>query len=122
MIKLILIFILFACSISAQIRVELPSDSVLLKNYLQVAEEQVGVREATGKNDGTRIDDYLQSAGYKRGSRYPYCISGIRVDANNIYVGGFFSGSFAVINKSTKQLVTGYPTFNNPILTLEQSN
>jgi len=77
LIKLILIFILFACSISAQIRVELPSDSVLLKNYLQVAEEQVGVREATGKNDGTRIDDYLQSAGYKRGSRYPYCISGI---------------------------------------------
>jgi hypothetical protein len=92
----------------------LPSDSVLLKNYLQVAEEQVGVREATGKNDGTRISGYPVD--------WNNYISGIRVDANNIYVGGFFSGSFAVINKSTKQLVTGYPTFNNPILTLEQSN
>jgi hypothetical protein len=38
---------------------------------LQIATLQVGIREASGKNDGKNVEQYLQSVGLKKGD--PWC-------------------------------------------------
>ena len=35
-----------------------------------------------------------------------------------LYICGLFTDGFAVIDKATKQLVSGYPTFDNAVLKL----
>lgn len=48
----------------------------LPERWLMQARSQVGVREATGHNDGESIDKYLVAAGKPAGSRLPYCAAG----------------------------------------------
>jgi hypothetical protein len=55
--------------------------------------------------------------GYPSFNNYVYSIT---QDADNIYVGGNFTGRFAVINKSTKETVAGYPTLDNGIYALSR--
>ena len=50
--------------------------TTLLRNKLvSVAESQLHVREATGKNDGPEVAKYLRSVGLPEG--YPYCAAGM---------------------------------------------
>ena len=49
---------------------------------------------------------------------------GGEVEATHLFIGGEFTGTnqqyFAVINKSTKTLVTGYPSFNSYLYSITQ--
>lgn len=47
----------------------------LPERWLAYAASQVGVKEATGRNDGD-VDKYLVAAGKPPGSRLPYCAAG----------------------------------------------
>ena len=47
----------------------------LPERWLMQARSQVGVKEATGHNDG-EVDKYLVAAGKPPGSRLPYCAAG----------------------------------------------
>lgn len=47
------------------------SQSVLRQKLVSVAESQVGVKEATGKNDGKEVEQYLQSVNLGKG--YAWC-------------------------------------------------
>ena len=47
--------------------------SQLQAKILQIARSQLGVREATGKNDGARVEAYLSYTGNKKGE--PWCAS-----------------------------------------------
>lgn len=58
----------------AQTKYNLPCDAKLLSASLDTAMKCVGVIEATGKNDGERIEAYLQSVGRKKGDSY--CTAG----------------------------------------------
>jgi len=57
------------------------SDGNLLKADVQkgdvvaIAAKEVGVREATGRNDGKRVEEYLGAVGLHRGD--PYCAAWI---------------------------------------------
>jgi hypothetical protein len=46
-------------------------DVVLKKKVILLARAELGVREATGNNDGKRVEQYLACAGLKKGQ--PYC-------------------------------------------------
>ena len=48
-------------------------NSQLQAKILQIARSQLGVREATGKNDGARVEAYLSYTGNKKGE--PWCAS-----------------------------------------------
>jgi len=78
----IFLFVLFACSTVNPVRVD--SERVVKKeqrrkrieqttrdNLLHTAELQVGVREATGHNDGKMVEKYLRATGLGKG--YPWC-------------------------------------------------
>lgn len=52
------------------------SNLALPERALQVAASQVGVTEATGRNDG-EVDKYLVAAGMGVGSGLPYCAAGV---------------------------------------------
>lgn len=41
------------------------------QKILSIAQSQIGVREATGKNDGQQVEQYLQYVGFKKGN--PWC-------------------------------------------------
>jgi hypothetical protein len=71
---LLIISLCFLAAIAAQAapqRVALPSDSTLWYKSLAIAQTQVGVREATGRNDGPQVRAYLRSVGLGVGN--PYC-------------------------------------------------
>ncbi|MHA4894131.1 C40 family peptidase [Pedobacter sp. PWIIR3] len=44
---------------------------VVYKKLIPIAEAELWVREATGRNDGKRVEEYLASVGLKQGQ--PYC-------------------------------------------------
>ena len=41
------------------------------RNLLSKAKAEIGVREASGRNDGKRVEEYLRCVGLKKGD--PYC-------------------------------------------------
>lgn len=45
--------------------------SEIYKPLIPIAQAELGVREATGKNDGFRVEQYLVAVGLKKGD--PYC-------------------------------------------------
>ena len=45
----------------------------LRKQLIKIAENQVGIRELTGNNDGPQIENYLKSVGLEKG--YPWCVA-----------------------------------------------
>lgn len=47
----------------------------LITEVINIAHNQIGIREATGNNDGFRVEEYLRSVGLKKGN--PYCVAGI---------------------------------------------
>jgi hypothetical protein len=47
------------------------ADVVLKKKLIELARAELGVREATGNNDGKRVEEYLTCVGLKKGQ--PYC-------------------------------------------------
>lgn len=51
----------------------LPSSSTIAGNALRIAATQLGVREATGHNDGPAVESYLRSVGLGKG--YAWCAS-----------------------------------------------
>jgi hypothetical protein len=51
----------------------IPKTTELRKQLLAIAQNQVGVRELTGNNDGKQIKEYLKSVGLKEG--YPWCVA-----------------------------------------------
>ncbi len=53
----------------------LPSTTDLREKLIEVAESQVGVKEATGKNDGKEVRKYLRLVGLQEGN--PYCAAGM---------------------------------------------
>lgn len=53
-------------------KVEIRKD--LLDTSLSIAKAQIGVREATGHNDGQKVEQYLSSIGLSKGN--PYCMAG----------------------------------------------
>ncbi|WP_235012527.1 hypothetical protein [Pedobacter africanus] len=40
------------------------------RHLLSIARAEIGVREATGRNDGTRIEHYLAAVGLDKGHAY----------------------------------------------------
>lgn len=54
---------------------ELEIDSCLHSKAFELAQSQIGVTEATGKNDGPEVEAYLRVTGLGKG--YPYCAAGI---------------------------------------------
>ncbi|WP_316813550.1 peptidoglycan-binding protein [Pedobacter heparinus] len=42
-------------------------------DVVRIARAELGVREATGNNDGPRVEEYLAYTGFKKGN--PYCAS-----------------------------------------------
>lgn len=39
-------------------------------NLLSIARAEIGVREATNRNDGARVEEYLAAVGLKKGDKY----------------------------------------------------
>lgn len=71
--SLLFLLTVVACS-DPLLRVEVPSDAHLWERSLQIATTQVGVRELTGRNDGTQVRAYLRSVDLNEG--HPYCQAG----------------------------------------------
>lgn len=71
---LLVLSLAFICAVIARsqpVRVTVPCDATLWERSLSTAIAQNGVREKTGKNDGTEIEAYLSSVGLRKGQ--PYC-------------------------------------------------
>lgn len=51
----------------------LPVSSQLMKRACQYMKQELHVREATGKNDGPRVEEYLKSVGLGKG--FPWCMA-----------------------------------------------
>jgi hypothetical protein len=50
------------------------SEITRLRNKLiEIAESQIGIRELTGNNDGSQVEQYLKSVGLVKG--YPWCVA-----------------------------------------------
>ena len=62
-------------SIANAPRYEIPVSARLWRASLDTAIAQIGVQEATGRNDGARVAAYLQSVGLPQGN--PYCYAGL---------------------------------------------
>lgn len=74
--KHLLILLLLFCSISfSKVKYILEIDSCLHEKAFEIAIGEIGVTEATGKNDGPRVEEYLRVVGLSKG--YPYCAAGI---------------------------------------------
>lgn len=73
--KYLLLILLFTTTLFSASRYELEIDSCLHEKAFEIAEGEIGVTEATGKNDGPRVEAYLKVTGLGKG--YPYCAAGI---------------------------------------------
>lgn len=74
---IVLIMVLIIIPLShgdARQRIVVPCDYFVLKLSREIMLQQVGVTEATGNNDGARVEAYLKSVGLKAGN--PYCAAG----------------------------------------------
>ena len=58
----------------SQVKYQLESNTLLLKKSHQIAKSQIGVKEATGHNDGKQVELYLASVNLTKGN--PYCAAG----------------------------------------------
>jgi len=58
----------------SQVKYELHCNKELLSKSHELALSQVGVKEATGKNDGKQVEKYLASVNLSKGN--PYCAAG----------------------------------------------
>ena len=74
LIKITLIFALYG-SLYCNTKYVLPYDKLLLIESRKVLIAQIGVKEATGNNDGIQVERYLASVGLKKGN--PYCNAGL---------------------------------------------
>ena len=72
--KYLLIILLTNICVSST-RYELQIDSCLHEKAFEIAKGEIGVTEATGKNDGPRVEAYLKVTGLDKG--FPYCAAGI---------------------------------------------
>ena len=85
--KMVLFIVLLTSTIRCQTRYEIKTTCDMLDRSFMNLISQVGVQEATGKNDGKQIAEYLASVGiYKPAS---YCMAGqywcfYSVDSNNV--------------------------------------
>lgn len=74
----ILCLILFRGNIVSQPVIEsypvIPSTTELRKKLIEFEQSQVGIKEATGNNDGKEVEKYLKSVGLKRGDAW--CAAG----------------------------------------------
>lgn len=52
----------------------LPCNEELWHLSLNIAIQQIGIKEKTGKNDGPEVEAYLKSIGLPKGN--PYCVAG----------------------------------------------
>lgn len=48
-----------------------PAQQTIRTRLVRIAQNEIGVRERTGNNDGPRVEDYLRSVGLKKGQ--PWC-------------------------------------------------
>lgn len=71
--KLILFLAVYG-SLYSNTKYVLKCDKYLLYESRKVLIKQVGVKEATGNNDGIQVERYLASVGLKKGN--PYCQAG----------------------------------------------
>jgi len=71
--KIIWFFIITQAALS-QLKYELPCKQELLLKSEQIALEQVGTKELTGKNDGRQVEIYQITVGLPKGSAY--CAAG----------------------------------------------
>lgn len=60
-------------SVTNQSEVKVPSIGVGSEKLIAIARAQIGVREATGNNDGAAVEAYLRYTGNKKGE--PWCAS-----------------------------------------------
>ena len=65
---------LFPICLFSQVKYELKCNKELLLNSREICISQVGIKEATGHNDGERVESYLASVGLSKGN--PYCAAG----------------------------------------------
>lgn len=73
--KYFILILLLTLNTYGATRYELKIDSCLHNKAYEFAKGEIGVTEATGKNDGPRIKAYLKVTGLGEG--YPYCAAGI---------------------------------------------
>lgn len=71
--KITLLFAFYG-SLYCNTKYVLPYDKYLLVQSRKVLISQIGVTEATGKNDGLQVERYLASVGLPKGN--PYCQAG----------------------------------------------
>jgi len=70
---LILLFTLLSTNLYAGAKYSIHADSVVVHLEKIILLEQVGVHEATGRNDGKEVESYLKSVGLTKGN--PWCMS-----------------------------------------------
>lgn len=71
---LVTLFLFSRILLHSQSRFVVSCNKYLLQASLDTAFAQLGVREKTGRNDGSEIKKYLESVGLKEGN--PYCAAG----------------------------------------------
>lgn len=116
--RYIFLILLFTTTLSAA-RYQIEIDSCLHNKAFEIAEGEIGVTEATGKNDG-EVVKYLKVTGL--GAGYPYCAAGISwcyLQAAKFFDKGksfipfpMTAGSQVVYDHARK---TGIKTKNKPI-------
>lgn len=72
--KKLIIILLFPICLFSQVKYELKCNKELLLKSRDICISQVGIKEATGHNDGERVESYLASVGLSKGN--PYCAAG----------------------------------------------
>lgn len=65
---------LFPICLFSQVKYELKCNKELLLKSREICISQIGIKEATGHNDGERVESYLASVGLSKG--FPYCAAG----------------------------------------------
>ena len=65
---------LFPICLFSQVKYELKCNKELLLKSREICISQVGIKEATGRNDGKEVESYLASVGLSKG--FPYCAAG----------------------------------------------
>ena len=63
-------------TLQAQSRYELYCPQSSLDKSRVILYSQLGLKEKTGRNDGTHVELYLKSVGLNPKGRYPYCLAG----------------------------------------------
>lgn len=89
--------------------VNIESGNARRLQLVKLAKNEIGVREATGHNDGPRVEEYLATVGLKKGQ--PWCaafISWVYVKAGFRKPLSGWSPSFFPASRLTKTLLPGH--------------